>query len=179
MKILNREKLLILVAIAVVGVFAGDWLVFTPLVGLWKKRTDRITELTKQYNQGLLLLQREQALTNSWEHIRTNALPANTAAGESLVLQAVDRWAQASRMTLTSLKPQWRQAAKEATYSTLDCEVDGSGDIQALARFVYELEKDPMALKVEDLKISARDDNGQKLALSVRFSGLRLNLDKP
>jgi len=160
MKIQNREKLLILVAVSGIALLAGNWLVYEPLVGLWKKRTATITELTNRYNQGLLLLQREQALRNGWEHIRTNALPASTAVSESLILKAVDRWAQTSRMTLTSLKPQWRQAAKDENYSTLDCEVDGSGDMQSLARFVYELEKDPLALKIEDLKINARDDNG-------------------
>jgi hypothetical protein len=57
----------------------------------------------------------------------------------------------------------------------LDCQVNGSGDILSLARFLYELEKDPLALRIEDLEITARDDNGQQLTLSARFSGLKLN----
>ena len=57
---------------------------------------------------------------------------------------------------------------------TLECRADAFGSIQSLARFLYELERDPLALKVDELEITARDSEGQQLSLSVRFSGLLL-----
>jgi hypothetical protein len=37
------------------------------------------------------------------------------------------------------------------------------------------VEKDPLALKVETIEITSRDDNGQQLALALQVSGLLLN----
>ena len=38
-----------------------------------------------------------------------------------------------------------------------------------------ELEKDPLALKIDSVEINARDNNGQQLSLGLQVSGLRLN----
>ena len=71
------------------------------------------------------------------------------------------------------MKPQWKRGATD-DYSLLECRVDASGSLAALARFVYEVEKSPMALKVEALELSSRDNDGQQLALGLLVSGLRL-----
>ena len=57
---------------------------------------------------------------------------------------------------------------------TLECHVDGFGNLPALTRFLYEVEKDPMAFKIETVEISARDKDGQQLTLGLLVSGLLL-----
>ena len=49
-----------------------------------------------------------------------------------------------------------------------------SGNIAALSRFLYEVENDPMALKIESLELGARDKEGRLLALGLQLSGLVL-----
>jgi hypothetical protein len=62
---------------------------------------------------------------------------------------------------------------------TLDCRVEASGDLGTLSRFVYDIEKDPMALKLESVELSTRDDTGQQLTLGLQISGLVLTPQTP
>jgi len=42
-------------------------------------------------------------------------------------------------------------------------------------RFLYSIERSPMALKLELVELGARDKEGQQLSLGLQFSGLVLN----
>jgi hypothetical protein len=44
----------------------------------------------------------------------------------------------------------------------------------AVSRFLYDVEKDPMALRLEIVEVSSRDAEGQQLALGLQVSGLVL-----
>ena len=173
MKIKSREKLLVLAAGLGIALLAGDRLVVKPLTRFWQARTTRIADLTKSINTGTMVLARETSIRDRWILMRTQALPANISAAESKVFTAVERWTQSSRITRKFLTPQWKQGANEVM--TLDCRVGAEGSISSVARFLYELERDPLALKIDELMLTTRDKEGQQLSLDLRFSGLLLN----
>jgi Tfp pilus assembly protein PilN len=168
----KRQQLLAIVAGAVVALFAADHFIFTPLVQSWNARSKRIAELTKSIQQGKQLLEREQTIRTRWQMMRNNTLPENTSTAENEVLKAFDRWSQESRISITSIRPQWRQRGED--YLTLDCRADAFGSIQAVTRFLYNLERDPLALKVDALEITTRDNDGRQLAVGLQVSGLLL-----
>ena len=170
MNIKNRQHVLAIVAIAAVALLAGDKFVLSPLLSSWKERSVKIAELTKSVNQGSQTVLREQIIHSRWEHMKTNMLPSNASVAENEVLRAFERWSQDSRISITSIKPQWKRAADE--YMTLECRADGFGNMQALTRFLYDVEKDPLALKVEAVEITSRDNDGQQLSLGLQVSGL-------
>ncbi|HYV30911.1 MAG TPA: GspMb/PilO family protein [Candidatus Binatia bacterium] len=177
MRIENRQQALAVVAVVAVTLLVGDKLVVTPLVSRWKERGARISELTKAVNQGSLVLAREQAIRNRWDNMRTNTLPENVSAAENELLKAFERWSQASRISIASIKPQWKRTSDD--YVTLECRADAFGSIQALTRFLYDVEQDPLALKVEAVEITTRDNDGQQLSLGLQVSGLQLNAQQP
>ena len=177
MKIENRQQLLALVAAVAIALLVGDKLLLTPLTTSWKERSRRITELTKALNQGSLVLAREQAIRSRWDNMRTNTLPESVSAAENEVLKAFDRWSQASRISVASIKPQWKHNNDD--YVTLECRADAFGSMQTLTRFLYDVEADRLALKVEAVEISARDDSGQQLSLGLQLSGLQLSSQQP
>ena len=100
------------------------------------------------------------------------ALPRDAAQAEQDLISAFDRWRQASSIELGSIKPQWKRGANER-YSTLECRVDATGSLATLSRFLYELEKSPLALRLDSVELNARDESGQKLTLALIVSGLR------
>ena len=152
MNITNRQQLLGIVAIVAVALLAGDRLLFTPLVQSWKDRSVRLAQLRKSVAQGTQLLERERAIREHWEHMRTNTLSGEQSIAEGQVLRALDRWQQDSRISVTSVGTHLKQTADD--YATLECHVDGSGNLSALTRFVYEIEKDPlMALDLHAAQI--------------------------
>ena len=177
MQIRNRQHILAMLAIGAVALLAGERLLISPLLRSWKDRAARIEELRLSVERGTRLLEREETVRQRWETMSTNTLPSNVSAAENVVLKAFDRWSQESRISVTSLKPQSKQT--EDDYVTVECRADAFGSIQALTRFLYEVEKDPLALKVESVEISTRDNDGQQLALGLQVSGLVLNPGQP
>src|SRR3954453_20910612 len=172
MNINKRQQLLGILAIAVVAFWAGDKLVLTPLTNLWKKRVTQIADLQKSVTQGNLLLERKAGIRSRWQMMRTNTLPAESSVAENQVLKAFDRWSQDSRISITSIKPQWKHNAED--YVTLECRVDAYGSLSTITRFLYDVERDPLALKVEAVEITSRDNDGQQLSLAMQVSGLSL-----
>ena len=172
MKLKNRQQLLTFAAVALVAFFAADKLLFTPLGAAWHSRSKRIAELRKKVSDGKALAKRENSLRSRWDTMRKNTLPNNESAAEQQVLQALDRWARDSNLTITSFGQQWKHENDD--YMTLLCRVEAAGSLDRVRRFLYDLEKDPMALKLESLEMSTRDAEGQQLSVGLQISGLVL-----
>jgi len=168
----NRQQLLAIAAGAGVALFAADKLLLTPLGHLWTSRTEQITKLGKDVYDGKGLLSRELSLRSRWEQMSTNTLPNNQSQAEQLVLKAFDRWSQKSGVSITSISPQWKHDAED--FMTLECRVDATGNLGTVKDFLYSIEKDPLALKLEMVEITTRDPDGQQLTLGLQISGLVL-----
>lgn len=174
MEIKNRQKLLVIAAVLGVAFLLGDKMVVAPLMASWDARSKQIAELTKQVKQGSLLVSRDAVLRDRWENMRTNMLAADVSFAENEVLTAFERWSKESGISISSIKPQWKQAGED--FMTLECRADAFGTIQAVTRFLYEVEKDPLALRVEALEVSARDNDGQQLTVGLQVTGLQLGV---
>src|ERR1043166_9364425 len=177
MQLKNRQHLLAIIAIIAVTLLAGDKFVLSPLIAGWKQRAARVVELRKSVNQGSLLLAREEYIRDRWDQMRTNMLPNTVSVAENEVLRAFERWSQQSRLSVTSIKPQWKRTADD--YMTLECRADAFGSLEALTRFLYDVERDSLALKVEAVEITTRDNEGQQLSLALQVSGLLLSPQEP
>ena len=173
MKIQNRQQLLAVFAIAVVGIYAGDKLLFTPLMRSWDNRAKNIATLRQQITQGNLLLQRERGITNHWAEMRGNTLSNSTSVAEQQLLKVLDTSSRESRISVTSVTPQWKRDNDD--YMTLECRVEAACDLSTITRFLYTLEKHPLALKLERVELNSRDNEGQQIALGLQVSGLVLN----
>ena len=171
MNLKNRQQLLMILAIGVVALFAADKIIISPLISAWKSRSKQIDDLRSQVSRGQSLVRRDQSLREHWDRMRTNALPANRSLAEQRVTEAFERWAQDSRISLTSVSPQWKDTED---YSTLQCRLEGTANLEAIRRFLYDMEKDPMALRLETVEVSTRDPEGQQLSLGLQVSGLVL-----
>lgn len=172
MQIKNRQQMLGLLAIAAVALFVGDKLLVSPLTNAWKVRARRIADLRKQVTEGKLLLQREASIRSRWGQMRSNTLPNNTSAAEQQLFKAIDAWAQESRVAIAAITPQWKR--EEDDFMTYQCRVEAAGNLGALSRFLYNLEKDPMALKLDSVELAAHDKEGQQITLAVQINGLVL-----
>jgi Tfp pilus assembly protein PilO len=172
MKVEERQKFLLVLTIAVVALYAGNLLIFTPMGRLWKSRSDTIKELRNDVKEGKFLLVRESAIRSNWEKMSTNMLPSNTSLAEQQMFTSFDNWSLDSGATVTGITPEWKNDS--TNYMTLNCRVEASGDLKTLSSFVYDIEKGPMALKLDSIELSARDTIGQQLTLGLQLSGLAL-----
>jgi len=168
----NRQHLLIMATIVVVALFLGERLVLTPMWNSWKARSERLTKLKEQVRKGEALLERGDSLTSRWAAMKTNSLPADAATAESQVLRAFERWSQASGVSVSSIRPQWKRAGDD--YMTLECRADISGNLPDVTRFLFEVEHDPLGVKVDNADIATRDTDGAQITLGLQVSGLQL-----
>ena len=105
----NRQHLLAAAALGVVGLWVADSLLLTPLIGSWNSRSERIVELRKQVHDGEQLVLRERGIRTRWANMRTNTLPTEVSIAEGRLLGAFDGWSHESRVSIMSIKPQWKR----------------------------------------------------------------------
>jgi Tfp pilus assembly protein PilO len=173
MKIKNRQDFLVALTIGAVGLFVAVNFIFTPLAGWWSARSAQLKELRVKVSEGQQLVKREAGIRSHWDDMKANALPANNSAAEQQLLKAFDSWRSDTGAELTSIMPQWK--SDSTNYATLNCRVEIGGSLGTLSRYLYELEKSPLAVRVDAVELSGRDKEGQQLTLGLEVSGLALN----
>jgi hypothetical protein len=178
MAVKSNERTLMIAAMLCLGLLAGKQLVWKPVKAGWDRRAARITELDTKLFRGERLLESEEKVDREWTAMRAQSLPGSSADAESRVLAAVNRWSGESRMTVTSQRPRWLPTEPEEG-GRLEVRVSGNGDMRSISRFLYELERDPLALRLEDVTIQARDERGTALTLDARLTGLVVPEEAP
>ncbi len=169
----NRETLLKIVVAAVVGLFLLDRLVLSPAIEHWKEQDRRLTTLRQKVSRGRELMRREKSLRDRWSEMTHSDLCEEGSAAENDVFQAISRWTRDSKISFSSLTPQWR--SHDDLYDTFECRATAIGDQAALGRLIYELESDPLPARLEDCELTTRDAQGQQIGLALRFSFVRIN----
>jgi len=168
----QREKWLVNLAIAAVVLLFGDRFVLGPLTTTWKERKERIEQLDQQVVRGQALMDRESAIRRKWLEMWQTAIPRTKSVSENQVLQSVDRWAQESRISFTSIKPTWR--VSDQGHQLLECRANGFGDLGEIMHFVHALESDELALRINLIELTQRDEKGSSIGMNLNFSGLLL-----
>jgi hypothetical protein len=172
MKIENRQQLLVILVFAAAVLLVGNTLIYEPMTKWWSSRSAQITKLRDQVRNGDRLIKYEASDRRAWDEMKRNTLPKNNSLAEQQVLRALEDWSRQTGATVTGIIPQWKNDADE--YMTFNCRVEASGNLGNLSRFLYEIENDPMALKLDSVELSTRDTTGQQLTLSLQLSGLVL-----
>jgi hypothetical protein len=57
---------------------------------------------------------------------------------------------------------------------TLDCRVETAGDLGALGKFIYDIEKGPLPLRLDTVELSSHDSATQPMTLGLEINGLAL-----
>jgi Tfp pilus assembly protein PilO len=169
----DRQKILTLVTIAAVALLAIDKIVGPPVMKLWNTRAARIKQLREDVKDGESLQRSKASIRRLWAQMQASTLTNNTTLAEQQLFTGLNRWSQLSGISINTVTPQWKQGS-DPTYKTIECRVDASGSIDRVSQFLYDLEKDPMALRLQSVELSSRDNAGMQLALGVQISGLVL-----
>ena len=172
MKIKSRQDFLVVITLAVVALAVAVNFIFPPILGWWSDRQKQIGDLRDQVKHGNQMIRRETALRSHWRDMQANALPASMPEAEQRFLKAMDGWARDSGAEITSIMPQWKNEG--SNYLTLDCRVETAGNLNTLSRFIYDIEKGPMMVRLDSVDLSAHDTTGQQLTLGVEINGLAL-----
>jgi len=168
----RRELILKIVVGAVAGLFLLDLIILSPGIQRWKDQGDRIASLREKVTRGAQLMEREQSIRTRWDEMLRTDLADDLSAAENEAFKGINRWARESRISFTSLTPQWR--THEEGYDTFECRASAAGDQASLGRLIYEIEADSLPVRLEECELTARDAQGKQLLLTAKFSFMRL-----
>jgi hypothetical protein len=185
MAINQRERLLIGAVLGCFALYAADAFAIEPMIAAWKANTTKIERLQQDIKDGTMITEpkRKEAILAKWNDMREHSLPADQAAAGTVVLNAVGNWAIASRLNVTGVKSRWTidpnaKTTRGAPEDRLEVRVSAEGNLSSVTRFLYELERDKLAVRDADVEIRSRDDHGTQLLLDVRFTALILPEEK-
>jgi len=172
MKIKNRQDFLVVVTIVVVALAVAVNFILPPILDWWSDRQKQISDLRDKVRDGTQMIRRETAIRSHWEDMRENSLPPSAPQAEQQFLKAIDGWSRDSGAAITSIMPQWKNDS--TNYMTLDCRVETDGDINSLSKFIYDIEKGPLPLRLDSVELSSHDASGQQMTLGLEINGLAL-----
>jgi hypothetical protein len=170
----SRQRLLMILAGGAILLLVLDSLLFTPMAKSWKTRGLEIAKLQKLVNEGRGTIERAERTRRLWTEMQAEAMPAEPAKAEQDLVSAFDRWGRAGGVELGSIKPQWKRGST-SRYSLLECRVDATGSLNAVSKFLYEVEKSSLALRIDAIEVTSRDDSGNRLSLGLLVSALRFS----
>lgn len=173
MQIKDRQQFLTILAGIAVALLILDKIVAPPLTNFWNTRAKELTDLQAQVKEGQRLKVRSSGIRAEWAAIQAASLTNNPTVAQQQLYRAIDRWTESSGVTVNSITPQEKDGS-DASYKTIECRVDATGSIDRVSRFLYDLENDPLALKLQTVELTSSDNTGQQLALGVQVSGLIL-----
>lgn len=173
MQIKDRQKFLLIIAAVAMGLLIADNFVFEPLIAGWKARSEKLEALENSVRSAKSLIMNEAGIRRNWSGKKDNMLPANNSQAEAIMLDAFDRWQRSSGISRTSYRTQWK-SGEDDSYMTLECHADFSGSLRTITEFLYQMEKDPMAIQLENMQLASRDNNGRDMTLSLQVSSVQL-----
>jgi hypothetical protein len=182
MEIKNRQKVLAITAAVVVGLVVANSVIYEPLKASWLDRADRIKHLKDSVEVDNRLLRRKTEILARWDHMQKTALPGNPSLAGSAILKAKDEWVRQSGVSPDDFSPQLKtdtSADSADAITSWECRTDASGNMRSLLNFLWAVESYPMGLQLEDVEISAKDNEGQELALGLTLSALVLDNGQP
>ena len=171
----NREKILVILVIAALALYVGDRIVLKPYLASWNARGENIKKLTKQLADGRKLLGDGPQIRADWESKKSNSLTNDVVAARETAVDAVRRWAEESNIIQYTVNP--NNPRDEEGFISIENRVDVSGSLTQIFNFLYQLEKDPLAIKLQEFNIDTKD-NGATFTMGVRLSGLVLTKPK-
>jgi Tfp pilus assembly protein PilO len=167
----KRERLIALVTLLVVGVFVLNSLVIRPGWRRLQAAESRKLELRAQVVEAQNLFERRRMLEQKWKKMLSDGLRSDADA-ESRVARALDTWAGDTRLTLTSVKPE--RVAGDKGLQEMTFVVAGRGRLDAVARFLYDVETAEMPIKVKDMQLGSSGESGDSMSLQLTLSALYL-----
>ncbi|HLB73983.1 MAG TPA: hypothetical protein VJJ98_08185, partial [Sedimentisphaerales bacterium] len=139
----KRERLIGIVTVLIVVALVGDRFILTPAVNRLGDLKDRKQALLAEINEAQNLFERRRLMEKRWRQLLGDGLKDESQA-ESRLLHAVDDWAQQTRFTLTSVKPERlltvKSGLKEMTFT-----IAGTGSLEATGEFLWQVETAALA----------------------------------
>jgi hypothetical protein len=168
----RRERYIVIGTLAVVGLFALDRLLLTPLIERRQVVAAQMRLETERMERANGLLTNRSRVNRKWNEISGSSLKIDGSTAESQIIRAVNDWALEAGLNLSSAKPE--RAEKEKQFMKITFRANATGNMAAISRFMWRLQTSKVPIRVTDLSITTRRDGVDDLSLDLGISTIYL-----
>ena len=171
----KRERMILIVAIVAVVLLIADKFIVGPISARREEIKTRKLELQAELENAQVLFSRQKLMERKWKTLLSDGLK-NDAEAESKIARALDSWSKNAMLTLSSVKPE--RVASDKGLKEMTFVVAGTGTLEAVSRFLWQIETASMPVKVMDMQVGSSNETGQSMSLQLRLSALCLGSEK-
>lgn len=165
----KRERIILIGAILVVGLFVGEKIVYNPLEAKFTEMNAERADLLAELNEANTLFRAKKRLLPAWQQMLDEGFSSDTEA-ESRIFRALGDWSNEANLYVTSTKPD-RMEADEGLKEMVFV-LAGEGTLQAVAHFLWLIETSPLPLKIKQVTLGSGSDG---MSLQLKLSALCLD----
>jgi len=170
----KRERIILIVAVVAVVMLVADKFVLEPISTQREEVKARKLELKTELDNAQVLFTRQRIMKRKWETMLSDGLRNDTEA-ESRIARALNGWSEEARLALSSVKPE--RVASDKGLKEMTFVVAGTGTLDAVARFLWQIETAPLPIKVMDMQLGSSNESGQSMSLQLRLSAICLGTE--
>jgi Tfp pilus assembly protein PilO len=167
----KRERIILVVAIVAVVMLVADKFIIGPISTRREETRTQKLELQAELENAQILFTRQKLMERKWKSLLSDGL-RNDAEAESKIARALDGWSKDAMLTLSSVKPE--RVASDKGLKEMTFVVAGTGTLEAVSRFLWQIETASMPIKVMDMQVGSTNETGQSMSLQLRLSALCL-----
>ena len=170
MNLSKREKTILIATLSVVGLLLADRVVISPALAYRDALATQVDTLNNDLARDMRLLRQGKQQQKRWKQMMAIGMPNSASEAESQTLEAINKWAGNAKLGLVSVKPEYRRS--DETLVPVVFRVSANGSMNAIAKFIYEVETADIPVCVDGLQINTRDKNKDDLSLQMGISAL-------
>ena len=169
----RRERIILTVTLILVGLYALDSWVLTPLMARNAELGRQLERLEADLLANQNKIRKRRALARKWSDWVKSSLKQEASETESQILNAVRSWAHDAGIKLVSIQPE--RPSQKGELREIRFQASANGSYASLVRFLYLLESTDVPVRTQNVElrpVRGADSDSDRLVLSLRFSTL-------
>lgn len=170
MNLSRRERWCLLIACLMVGLWALDAWVLSPIWNAYQDDADEAQRLEQNVLAAKRLLRNAKMLRQEWSDRRKAGVTMGVSESETRLLSVLGSWAQKTGLHVSSMKAERREHPNDKTMQVITCRVVANGTMEAMTRFLWDLETAGLPLRVELCQFSSADPTRNSVSIQIQLS---------
>ena len=172
MALTNREQKIVILTVIALSVLIIDRYVLSPVLAKRSEISQHKVDLQSRLDESLALLQRAKNLRSRWQTMRSSGLTYDIQETESKVLRFIEKSSQNSGFSLSSIQPD--HLPQKEKFGTIELMLSGSGSMQSVTEFLWNIETADVPLKIESMQLGANNEDADVMSLQLQLSSIYL-----
>ena len=172
MALTNRERIIMILAGIAIGVLVADRYVLGPIFERRSEMSQSKQRLEGEVEQAHATLQRRKVISRRWHQMQQAGLSSDIEKIEGILFRFLETSSDRSGFLLTSIQPE--RLTQEGQIGQIDFMVSGTGTMDAVTRFLWDIEMAEVPIRIDSMQLSANDENASQMSLQLKLSSIYL-----